>query len=280
MTESNHSEPTANRQAILGRVVARSGYPDQPAPNPPPVLWRDHSPILNVGDVGFLTGPPNSGRREIALHLAAAGAMAEGEPGAACGLRVRPGNALLIDYETPAAWCADWLDAMGLGAASERIAQATNPKPLWVRETAPALFKATGWNPNGPEAAQLPAKQGDYWPGAFEVPAPLRLSLVVVNGLAGAFGGRPFDVSGAAAFMANLYSEARARGFAVLMVAEDGPTARAGPTPAKNAIAGHSVWFELAHSVLHLRRGSGGYPANRLEGRLCAVLGAVRAARA
>ena len=213
MTEANLTEQPADRQAVL---------------------WREDggrvTPILNAGEVGFLAGPHRSGRREIALDLAAAAAMAETGAGSACGL-----------------------SAMGLSEAGDRCAIAKRPRPLWVRETRAGLFEAIGLHPDGPEAQQLPARQGDYWRGAFEAPPPLNPSLVVINPLADAFAGRPFDVAGMASLMASLGAEGSAGGFAVLLVAEDGKTARAAPKPTRNAVSGSSIWFDMASAVLHLK---------------------------
>jgi len=225
------------------RLFDHLGNEISPAPvasSQPPVVWREPPssppcPVLHVGDVAILSGAPGIGRRWLALELAGAAAVAESGPGQACGLTVRAGRSMVVDFGASPDWLIGWFDAMGLSEAAQRIGVWSDPAPI---------FNSYSAGPDG------------EWQPIFQKIREFQPSLVIINGLADAIaelsawdGLTPWGVLNV------MHGEARSGEFAILIVADDSKAARSPSTghPGAAAVAGNRGWFDAAQTVLHMR---------------------------
>ena len=214
-----------------------------------PVIWRKTPsnpvvPVLCVGEVAILSGAPGIGRREVSLALAAAGAGAQSGPRQACGLTVRPGPAMLIDYGASAEWLMQWFDATGHGKAAQRVGIWANPVPIF--ESCPRA----GCDTTGPALD---------WKPIFADIQKFEPSLLVVNGIGAAISDfDPWDRVTILAGLNVLWTQARLGDYGTLIVAEDGKAARAGwdlaRGPGADVVAGNRAWFDWPQAIVHMRQ--------------------------
>ena len=204
-------------------------------PAPAPVLWRDDpaapelsSPdaVLSVGECAVLSAPGGLGKSYLTISLAeaAAAAHSQGESyGAACGIRVKAGPVVLLNYEDSPVRIAERLQRMG---ASDHVWNtvhvAPDPAPLFEADPDERgrVRHSPGWDP--------------MWHVSVSEGGPVR------------------------SFVRALAGEAQAGGFGVLIVAHDTKAgrnaAKYGGDPGANAIAGSAQWHDAARGVLYMRR--------------------------
>ena len=230
-------------------------------PEPDPVLWRDDDSrwpdaVLSVGEVAILSAPGGTGKSYVTLAIARAAATAgsgdhraaskgdataAGEPGKACGLRVRGGPVVLVSYEDAPVRLAARLARIGDGIPAA-VHCLPDPQPLFV---------ASGEDRRG-EATPAP-----FWPALWEAIRNVRPSLVVIDPASAALADVSTSEGGPVRlFMRELGREAAQAGCGVLVVAHDTKAARneakASGEPGAGAVAGSAQWFDAARGVLYL----------------------------
>ena len=215
-------------------------------PQPDPVLWRDADgrggAVLSVGEIALLSGEGGQGKSYLTLAVAVAGALAadvDRPHGAACGLRVAPGPAVLVSYEDSPARVYGRLVSLGQTAAQNALHVVEYPAPLWETDRTGASKRADWW--------------ADLWAYVGDVGA----RLVVIDPASAALADVSTGESGPVrAFLRGLAVEAEQAGAGVLVVTHSTKAARnaarAGDDPGAGIVAGSAAWFDGARGVLTL----------------------------
>ena len=191
-------------------------------PQPDAVLWRDQGPgpderkvdaVLSVGEVAILASAGGLGKSLLTLALAveAATAAQDGrEYGNACGLRVRPGGAVLVSYEDSPARIGNRLHWF-TKTAPERLHLWANPEPLFQTD------------PENRGAVTRCAA----WPQLWEEIKAARPALVIVDPVSAALADADTSQTGPArTFLREVSQEAATADCGVLLVAHDTKDAR------------------------------------------------------
>ena len=221
---------------------------------PAPVLWRDPGNtdskarpdcVLSVGEVAILASAGGLGKSFLTLEVAAAAVASwkDGRDcGQSCGLRVRPGPVVMVNYEDHPVRIARRVnepEVMG------DIHLWPDPLPLW---------QAAG--EKGGESQ--PCRQwAALWKGIRQLgQAP---ALVVIDPASAALADVSTSETGPVrAFLRELAREAARAQTGVLLVAHDTKSARnealAGGDPGAGAVAGSAAWYDGARGVLYLRK--------------------------
>ena len=222
-------------------------------PQPAPVLWRDPGPgtdssgdvdaVLSVGEVAILASAGGLGKSCLTLALAVASATAAEagrEYGAACGLRVKAGGAVLVSYEDSPArigarlhWFTD--------TAPEQLYLWANPLPLFQTD---------------PESRGA-VTRCDAWDGLWTEIQATAPALVIIDPASAALADADTSQTGPARTFLRLVSqEAAAANCGVLVVGHDTKSARnlaaTGQDPGAGAVAGSAAWYDGARGVLTL----------------------------
>ena len=223
-------------------------------PAPVPVVWAEAPPpddaaVVSVGEPGILAAPGGSGKSYLALDVALA-AVSGVSPAAACGLAVRPGPVLLVNYEDGPARLGARLRALAgrtdaAPADLDRLSIVADPAPLW------APLDGTG---------AVPAVAFGALARRVELDRP---SLVIVDPLgAAAAAVNPNDGSSARACMRSLAALSAATGAGVLVVAHDTKAARREARDTGSlgagAVAGSGQWHDAARGVVYLHSSAAG----------------------
>ena len=215
-------------------------------PEPEPVIWHEApgpvGAVLSVGEVALLSGEGGQGKSFVTLALAAAGALAadRGEPwGAACGLRIVPGPAVLVSYEDSPARMAGRLRRMERDGAAPYLRTFHRPVPLWVTDRAG------------------PSRRSPWWADLWRFVADVGARLVVIDPATSALPDAGAGESGPVrAFLQGLTMEAERHGCGVLVVTHSTKAARnatrAGEDPGAGIVAGSAAWYDGARGVLAL----------------------------
>lgn len=241
---------------MLPRLHARARAAGQPATQaagqrlPTPVLWRDMGKpddtghvVLSAGEIAVLSGAGGLGKSTITLQLAAAAAKADGDHGAACGLRVSSGPVALLSYEDSPARIAQRFKWWGDVPARVRVWEES--APLWEAD------------PGKRGASRSAAWWADWWAGIRARRTVLTIIDPVSVALANVSTSEPGPVR---AFLGALAAEARRAQCGVLLVAHSTKAgrdlARQGEDPGAGIIAGSAAWYDGARGVLSLTKES------------------------
>ena len=208
------------------RVLERAINPLRPVedwqnePEPAPVLWRDPGQIdstappdcvLSVGEVAILASAGGLGKSYLTLEVAAAAIAAwkdGGDYGRACGLRVRPGPVVVLNYEDHPVRIARRMDKP---AVTGDVHLWPDPLPLWQ-----AAGEAGGESQPCPQWATL-------WQAVRRV----RPALVVIDPVSASLADVSTSETGPVrAFLRALNQEAARAETGVLLVAHDTKSAR------------------------------------------------------
>ena len=255
---AEHGDTDATAQGAGAEPVAVTpAHETLKLPAPLRAIWADAAPpddavLCAIGEPLILAAPGGSGKSYVALSLALA-AVAGEQPARACGLRVRPGGVLLVNYEDAAARIGARLNAL-LGREDatpdpdlSRLALVADPLPLWT----PAIDRADG-------AVATAAFEGLRARALDDLP-----SVIVIDPISAAVGGA--DLNSAAVARTCVTDLARLStdtGAGVLAIAHDTKAARnetrAGGSPGAGAVAGSGQWYDAARGVLYLATGPDG----------------------
>ncbi len=221
-------------------------------PGPEPVIWRDDGdahreagdkwPLVSVGEPGLLAAGGGSGKSYVALALA----LACAGDGAACGLRVRKGPALLLSYEdSPIRMAIRTRRILGKAAPGE-LHVLPDPGPLLAVNPgeigAPILL---------PELDRL-ARECQR----------LRPSLVVIDPAGEALADADAADAGAVRRWYAAAMQAIGGDAGLLLIAHSTKASRnlaaAGDDAGAGAVAGSAAWFDRARGVAHMRKAADG----------------------
>lgn len=222
---------------------------------PPPVIWQQEpeadpsqkcNAVLSVGEVGVLSGPGGMGKSTLVLDVASAAVQAPPErPGTACGLCVRGGPVVLVNYEDAP------VRMVG------RVKRMTDEKPgildkLYVLDNPAPLFEA---DPDQRGAV----RPGAQWRRLWRAVQKINPALVVIDPASAALGGLSLNESGPVRWLLTaLREQADRAGCGILVVAHDTKEARnnvgQGSAPGAGAVAGSATWSDAARGVLYLHR--------------------------
>ena len=215
---------------------------------PAPVLWRDmddqHAQaVLSIGEVALLSGEGGLGKSFLTLALASAATSAQDlsmEHGAACGLRVMPGPAVLVSYEDSPARLYNRLRRLGNTALAAGIHVARNPEPLWT---------AGGYGGgSGPT---------NWWESLWRYVRDNQARLVVIDPASAALADAAVGETGPVRrFLRALTLEAEQASCGLLVVSHSTKAARnllrAGDDPGAGVVAGSAAWYDAARGILTL----------------------------
>ena len=221
---------------------------------PPAVIWyadpgaRDTDPrtnsLLSQGETAILAGPGGVGKSYVSLAVAIAAATATDSYGEACGLRVREGPVVIVNYEDTA------------GRIAARIERMTKQFParlrIW-RQPEP-LFVHAGEDDEGPSAVAHP---GASWERLWAAVEAVRPSLVIIDPISAALEGVSANESTPVrAFIRALTAQATAAKTGIWLVGHDTKSARSaarkGEDPGAGVVAGSGTWFDAARGLLYL----------------------------
>ncbi len=242
-------DPKAAVQALAALkppALLTSATQWQDSKPPDPVLWRDDDstrwpqPVLSVGELCLLSGEGGLGKSYVTLALAHAAATADGDSGSACGLRVRPGPAVLVSYEDSPVRIADRLRWMA-GGIPAGLHLWDDPSPLWAAD---------------PES-RGESKPGAAWDRLWQEVRASSPSLVVVDPASAALADLDTSQTGPVRqFLRALSGEAAAARCGVLVVTHSTKAARnaarRGEDPGAGVVSGSAAWFDGARGVLSL----------------------------
>lgn len=247
--ESKNGEAVACLERAVNPVRPAKAWENEP--EPAPVLWRDPGQndsvnrpdcVLSVGEVAILASAGGLGKSFLTLEVAAAAILSGkegGDYGCACGLRVRPGPVVMVNYEDHPVRIARRVND---GEAMGGIHLWPDPLPLW---------QAAG--EKGGESAPCP-----QWAALWQAVRQVKPALVVIDPVSAALADLSTSETGPVrAFLRALNREAAAAQTGVLLVAHDTKSARneaqAGGAPGAGAVAGSAAWYDGARGVLYLR---------------------------
>ena len=213
-------------------------------PQPAPVLWADAEnkwadAVLSAGEVALLSGPGGIGKSYLSLQWALAATRRTGDYGEDCGLRVRPGSAVILSYEDAPVRMAGRIEDHSGGPAPDGLYVLERPAPLWKTDKGES-------------------NRGELWRELWKAVARIGASLVVIDPASAALEGATNDSGPVRRFMDALRLEAETSGAGVLVVSHDTKSARneakAGGEPGAGAVAGSAAWFDACRGVLYLRQ--------------------------
>ena len=221
-------------------------------PEPEPILWRDPQDdesedgpvdaVLSVGEVAVVSGAGGLGKSMAAVQLAmTAAGVGRHEYGAACGLRVRGGGAVVVSYEDPPVRIAHRLKRMGWrpGEGSLRVVDPLKP-----------LFPVGA-------CAERPRDHGkaENWKRLWAELRGAESSLVVIDTGPKCMGGlADYSPGPVIAFLDALKEEAIRGDLGILVVAHDTKAARGGGDAGAGGVAGSGQWIDTPRGVLHMWR--------------------------
>ena len=222
-----------------------SGWANEPMPKP--VLWRDYdaycNPVLSMGEVALLSGAGGGGKSHVCMALAEQSALAKkagNDFGRACGLRVRPGSAVVVSYEdSPGRLVRQQIETIpdGLHVWPE-------PEPL-MQASVDSMGQAV---------------EGDKWMGFWWMVRQIGCSLVIIDPASAALADAEVSQSGPVRkFMRGLAAEAKPdpeigwEGCGVLVVTHSTKGARRGED-SSGIVAGSAAWMDSARGVLSMTK--------------------------